>query len=340
MRVLIGSSETMGTGVNVQLRLKALHHLDVPWLPSQIEQREGRIERQGNQHDEIEIYAYATLGSMDATMWQKNERKARFIAAALAGDRSMRRLDDTGSQANQFALAKAIASGDGRMLQKAGLESEVARLERQRAAHIDDQHAVRRRSRTRVWSWSDAKRRVADITQDLAQRQSTRGEAFALDLDGRSITQRKAAGETLVLSNSGSAPARAARSSWHVGRIGGFDLKAEIHRLGRATPPVTLLVLQRCNLAQHIEVERDTTPLGLIARLEHILDHFDVEIDRSVGAATDARRRLEEYEPRLGSPFALQAELDDKRAQLKAIEDDLASCTRSGTRRRTRDQEQ
>ena len=83
IRVLIGSSETMGTGVNVQQRLKALHHLDVPWLPSHIEQREGRIERQGNQNSEIELYAYATLGSMDATMWQNNERKARFIAAAL-----------------------------------------------------------------------------------------------------------------------------------------------------------------------------------------------------------------------------------------------------------------
>ena len=145
VRILIGSSETMGTGVNVQQRLKALHHLDVPWLPSHIEQREGRIERQGNQHDEIELYAYATLGSMDATMWQNNERKARFIAAALSGDRSIRRVEDIGSQANQFAMAKAIASGDGRLMQKAGLENEIARLERQRAAHIDDQHDIRRR---------------------------------------------------------------------------------------------------------------------------------------------------------------------------------------------------
>ncbi|RVD68406.1 lactate dehydrogenase, partial [Mesorhizobium sp. M4A.F.Ca.ET.029.04.2.1] len=88
VRFLIGSSETMGTGVNAQLRLKALHHLDVPWLPSQIEQREGRIVRQGNQHDEVEIFAYATEGSLDATMWQNNERKARFIAAALSGDTS------------------------------------------------------------------------------------------------------------------------------------------------------------------------------------------------------------------------------------------------------------
>jgi hypothetical protein len=113
VRFLIGSSETMGTGVNAQLRLKALHHLDVPWLPSQIEQREGRIVRQGNQHDEVDIFAYATEGSLDATMWQNNERKARFIAAALSGDTSIRRLEDLGEgQANQFAMAKAIASGD------------------------------------------------------------------------------------------------------------------------------------------------------------------------------------------------------------------------------------
>ena len=116
----------------------------MPWLPSDIEQREGRIERQGNQHDEIEIYAYATLGSMDATMWQNNERKARFIAAALSGDRSIRTIDDIGEAANQFALAKAIASGDARLMQKAGLEGEIARLERQRAAHFDDQLNVRR----------------------------------------------------------------------------------------------------------------------------------------------------------------------------------------------------
>ena len=161
VRVLIGSSETMGTGVNVQQRLKALHHLDVPWLPSQIEQREGRIERQGNQHAEIEIYAYATLGSMDATMWQNNERKARFIEAALSGDRTIRRLEDEGGQANQFAMAKAIASGDSRLMRKAGLESEIARLQRQRAAHVDDQHAIRRRIRDAMRDQAHAEARIS-----------------------------------------------------------------------------------------------------------------------------------------------------------------------------------
>ena len=185
IRILIGSSDTMGTGVNVQLRLKALHHLDVPWLPSQIEQREGRIERQGNQHDEIEIYAYATLGSMDATMWQNNERKARFIAAALSGDRSIRTLEDAGSQANQFALAKAIASGDSRLIQKAGLAGEIARLERQRAAHFDDQLNVRRQIANARSDIAAAQDRLAGIAQDLTRRTPTRGDAFAMTLEDR-----------------------------------------------------------------------------------------------------------------------------------------------------------
>ena len=198
VRILIGSSETMGTGVNVQQRLKALHHLDVPWLPSQIEQREGRIERQGNQHDEIDIYAYATLGSMDATMWQNNERKARFIEAALSGDRTIRRIEDAGSQANQFAMAKAIASGDSRLMRKAGLESEIARLQRQRAAHIDDQHAIRRQIRDARHDQAHAEGRIRAITSDLARRQSTRGDAFTMEIEGRTITQRKAAGASLL----------------------------------------------------------------------------------------------------------------------------------------------
>lgn len=99
--------------------------------------------RQGNQHDEVDIFAYATKGLLDATMWQNNKRKARFIAAALSGDTSVRRLEDLSKgQANQFAMAKAIASSDQRLMQKAGLEVDIARLERLRTVHIDDQHAA------------------------------------------------------------------------------------------------------------------------------------------------------------------------------------------------------
>ncbi|RWX59592.1 lactate dehydrogenase, partial [Mesorhizobium sp. M4B.F.Ca.ET.089.01.1.1] len=199
VRFLIGSSETMGTGVNAQLRLKALHHLDVPWLPSQIEQREGRIVRQGNQHDEIDIFAYATEGSLDATMWQNNERKARFIAAVLSGDTSIRRLEDLGEgQANQFAMAKAIASGDQRLMQKAGLETDIARLERLRAAHIDDQHAVRRQIRDAERDIEHSTRRIAEIGNDVEHRVPTAGEAFVMSVANVAYSERKEAGRALM----------------------------------------------------------------------------------------------------------------------------------------------
>jgi hypothetical protein len=323
VRVLIGSSDTMGTGVNVQQRLKALHHLDVPWLPSQIEQREGRIERQGNQHDEIDIFAYATLGSMDATMWQNNERKARFIEAALSGDRTIRRIEDAGSQANQFAMAKAIASGDSRLMQKAGLESEIARLQRQRAAHVDDQHAVRRQIRDARLDQARAEARVRAITIDLTRQQSTRGDAFTMEIEGRTVTQRKTAGASLLTKVRLAARARAERS-WTVGRIGGFDLTCDIQPSrhdGRLEPH---LALERTDFPQSIGIDGETTAVGIIARLEHALDRMDTEIEEPRRHVTDTKARLAGYEPRLGETFPLQGELDSKLAQLAAIEADLA----------------
>jgi N12 class adenine-specific DNA methylase len=325
VRVLIGSSDTMGTGVNAQQRLKALHHLDVPWLPSQIEQREGRIERQGNQHDEIVIYAYATLGSMDATMWQNNERKARFIEAALSGDRAIRRLEEEGGQANQFAMAKAIASGDSRLMRKAGLESEIARLQRQRAAHLDDQHAIRRQIRDAMRDQYYAEARVRAITADLARRQATRGDAFVIEIEGRTITQRKAAGAAL-LTKIRLAVRERIRRTWTVGRIGGFDLTCAIRSSLRDGRPEPDLTLERTEFAHVIDLDAETTAAGIIARLEHALDRMEAELEEHRRRGTDAKVRLAGYAPRLGEVFPLQTELDDKRAQLAEIEANLASA--------------
>ncbi len=324
VRVLIGSSDTMGTGVNVQQRLAALHHLDVPWLPSQIEQREGRIERQGNQHGEIDIYAYATLGSMDATMWQNNERKARFIEAALSGDRTIRRIEDAGSQANQFAMAKAIASGDSRLMRKAGLESEIARLQRQRAAHLDDQHAVRRQVRDARLDRANAEGRISAITADLARRQPTRGDQFTIDIEGRTMTQRKAAGAAL-LTKIRLALREGTRRSWTIGRFGGFDQTCALRVRRRDLRPEPLLLVERTDFAQPIAIDGETTAVGIIARLEHALDRMETELGEQRRRVSDAKARLTGYAPRLGETFPLQGELDAKLALLAEIEADLAS---------------
>lgn len=265
VRFLLGSSETMGTGVNAQLRLKALHHLDVPWLPSQIEQREGRIVRQGNQHDEVDIFAYATEGSLDASMWQNNERKARFIAAALSGDTSIRRLEDLGEgQANQFAMAKAIASGDERLMQKAGLEADIARLERLRAAHDDDQYAVRRQIRDAKRDIETATRRIAEIGEDLIRLIPTAADSFTMTVLGEVHDERKEAGRALMREILTLVQLRQ-HGEVHLASIGGFDLIYEGERFGKADGYRYATLLQRTGADYEIDLAVTVTPLGAIS---------------------------------------------------------------------------
>ena len=322
-RVILGSTAKMGTGANVQTRLVAEHHLDVPWLPSDIEQREGRIERQGNQNEEIGIYAYATLGSMDATMWQNNERKARFIAAALSGDRSIRRIEDVGSQANQFAMAKAIASGDSRLIHKAGLETEIARLRRQRAAHADDQQDVRRRIHDERHNRQHAEDRIVAIRQDMTRHTPTKGEAFTMQVGERTFTERKAAGSVL-LSEVRLAVLERDTRDWTIGQIGGFELTCSIGRDFRTGDLKPSLLLNRTGYAQEVAVDDDLTALGLVARLEYALDRFEDDIEKQVRRRDTAIIRLKGYEARLGEAFPLQGELDDKLARMAELDADLS----------------
>ncbi|MBB6469427.1 N12 class adenine-specific DNA methylase/adenine-specific DNA methylase [Aminobacter lissarensis] len=323
VRFLLGSSDTMGTGVNAQLRLKALHHLDVPWLPSQIEQREGRILRQGNQHDVIDIFAYATEGSMDAQMWQNNERKARFIAAALSGDTSIRRLEDLGEgQANQFAMAKAIASGDPRLMQKAGLEADIARLERLRSAHQDDQFAIRRQIRDAERDIEHSTRRIGEIGEDLEHLVPTVGDAFGMMVGQERFTERKLAGRALMkeiltlvqLQHEGETV---------IATVGGFELSYSGERFGQdGYRYATMLV--RTGAETEIELPVTTTPLGAVAKLEHVLAHLEEEQDRTRHRLAEAERRLASYRSREGGAFAFSDEMADKRRQLGEIEKSLA----------------
>ncbi|MCZ7866085.1 MULTISPECIES: DEAD/DEAH box helicase family protein [Agrobacterium] len=325
VRFLIGSSETMGTGVNAQLRLKALHHLDVPWLPSQIEQREGRIVRQGNQHEEVDIYAYATEGSLDASMWQNNERKARFIAAALSGDTSIRRLEDVSEgAANQFAMAKAIASGDERLMQKAGLEADIARLERLRAAHEDDQYAVRRQMRDAEREIEISARRIDEIGQDIARLRPTAGDAFAMTVLGQEYAERKEAGRALMkeiltllqLQQEGEG---------HLATIGGFDLAYDGERIGKGDGYRYETLLQRTGADYEIDLAITVTPLGAISRLEHALSGFDEEQRQHRRRLEEAERRLVSYRSRDGGAFAFADDLKEKRLTLRTIEAQLAA---------------
>src|SRR4029434_9495604 len=168
IRVLIGSTQKMGTGTNVQKRLVALHHLDAPWKPAEVEQRDGRILRQGNNNEEVAIYRYVTEGSFDAYMWQALETKARFINQVMTGDSAVRQAEDIGSQELSYAEVKAIASGNPAVLTLAEADAELKRLTVLKKHHADEQYLARRKLRELPGDITRLERRRDRLTQDIA----------------------------------------------------------------------------------------------------------------------------------------------------------------------------
>jgi hypothetical protein len=147
IRILFGSTAKMGERTNVQTRLVALHHLDAPWRPADIEQREGRILRQGNQNEYVKIFRYVTEGSFDAYMWQTLETKCRFITQVMSGDATMRHAEDVDSTALTYAEVNAIASGNPLVIEKATIDAGVMRLTRLKRQHAESLYQMRYRVR-------------------------------------------------------------------------------------------------------------------------------------------------------------------------------------------------
>ena len=166
--MLLGSTQKMGTGTNVQKRLVALHHLDAPWKPAEVEQREGRILRQGNENEEVAIYRYVTEGSFDAYMWQALETKARFINQIMTGENGVRRAEDIGGQELSYAEVKAIASGNPAVLTLAEADAELQRLTILKRNHADEQYLARRNVRDLPEQIERLTQRLSDLTADMA----------------------------------------------------------------------------------------------------------------------------------------------------------------------------
>ena len=189
--------------------------------------------------------------------------RLRFIDAAVSGDRSVRRIEDAGSQANQFALAKAIASGDERLMRKAGIASEIARLERLRDSHFDDQFAIRRKIDFGEKRLEDATRRIEAITQDLARRIPTRGDVFTMTVGEQQFTERKVAGETLIAFVRKMKPQKPGATA-PIAAIGGFTIVARTSYFD----DIELRLDRARKSSDAIAYEKDVTPLGLVSRLE------------------------------------------------------------------------
>jgi hypothetical protein len=186
VRILIGSTEKMGAGTNVQRRLRALHHLDAPWRPRDIEQREGRILRQGNLNPEIEIYRYVTEGSFDAYMWQTLETKARFIQQVMSGQTSVRSAEDLEGGALTYAEIKAIASGNPAVMEKVKIDTEIRKIDQLKSAHLNQQHSIRWQIRALPQQIDEAGATLACVKADILTRDADSSDEFSMTPPTRS----------------------------------------------------------------------------------------------------------------------------------------------------------
>ena len=313
VRVLIGSTQKMGTGTNVQQRLVALHHLDAPWKPAEVEQREGRILRQGNTNEEVAVYRYVTEGSFDAYMWQALETKARFIGQVITGHNAARRAEDVGGQELSYAEVKAIASGNPAVLTLAEADAELQRLALLKKNHLDEQYVARRSVR-------DLPGRIASLSERLGQLSADQATVTAHAHDAVIINGRETAREDVlsVLGRQLDALPHEVRQERRL-PLGVYrGLRFGVVLCPRFPPEI---YLEGATTRHDRLIRGNHGPRAVLNALERLAAGYGPEMARVRQDLSIAESQLRDYQDRVGKPFvhdAYQSELAALRDQLKA----------------------
>jgi hypothetical protein len=318
VRIVIGSTEKMGAGTNVQRRLRALHHLDAPWRPRDIEQREGRILRQGNLNPEIEIYRYVTEGSFDAYMWQTLETKARFIQQVMSGRVSVRTAEDVEGGALTYAEIKAIASGNPAVMEKVKIDTEIRKLDQLRAAHLNQQHTIRWQLRSLPDQISSTSEALDHLHTDIATRDAHDSGEFTMTVGNQTFSGKGAREEA------GRALARAVLSRRDDyapkvrATIRGFEI---LSRDKPAAPVPDLFIRGAGTYAAHINPDN---PSGTIQSIEHTLRALDKIAGDERHRVERLEKTLSDYQAQAGRPFEHDAQFKEllaRQAQLNVALD-------------------
>lgn len=321
--VLIGSTERMGVGTNVQTRAVALHHLDCPWRPADLHQREGRILRQGNQNPEVQILRYVTEGSFDGYLWQTVERKARFINQVMRGRLDVREIEDIGDSALSYSEVKALATGDPRVMEKAQADAELTRLERLARAHDRSQQRLTHTAQMNHARADRLTQEAEALAAALARRQPTRGDAFVLGVNGTALTHRAEAGErlrtlaerTLLGRHAPEGPAT------ELATLGGLTITASCVR-DQHGPEVSLAIAGVPGEEIRLDLDelRHADPAGLISRLERRLTALDQRQADTLDQAARCRTEANHASEQLGTPFPHAEALAAARARAREID--------------------
>jgi N12 class adenine-specific DNA methylase/O-acetyl-ADP-ribose deacetylase (regulator of RNase III)/SAM-dependent methyltransferase len=312
IRILFGSTQKMGTGTNVQERLIALHHIDAPWRPADVEQREGRILRQGNRNKTVQIYRYVTEASFDAYMWQTLETKAKFIHQVMSGDTHIRHIEDIDSRALTYAEVKAIASGNPLVIEKASVDAEITRLTRLRSQHAETQFRIRSELRRSKEALPVIGQRIENIKLDIARRIDTRGDAFQIELEKQVVKDRGIAGELL---NRIARRVAGSTNSHVIGSFAGFQVLAR-----PAVLQPTDIVLKGHN---YYTAHVSETALGTIRSLEHAAQNLEERLAYHQRELADTEKKSGELEAKIGQAFEHEGKLESLCTRQKELEEAL-----------------
>lgn len=311
VRILIGSTGKLGTGVNVQNKVISIDHLDCPWKPSDITQRNGRGVRQGNENPEIMIKQFVAKGTFDAYLWQIQEQKLRYITQILTGKHIARSCEDVDETVLSAAQFKAAATDNPMVAQKMELENRVTELKILRGAWSNEQLSLERKIST-IYPGQIKRyeKEIDQIGEDIKLLNQSAGSDFSIVLDGKRYTERSEAGEAFgLLYRMIKEGAKDDSEEFEIGAYRSFPLYLSVGYVSR-------LVL-RYN--HHYATEVGTSALGAITRIEHLAE-------RIPGYLKEAQRELEEVQKQLavaqqqvGQPFIYEDELSEKSAQLTEI---------------------
>lgn len=313
VRVLLGSTAKMGAGTNVQTRLAALHHLDCPWRPADIEQREGRILRQGNINKTVKIYKYVTENTFDAYNWSILENKQKFIGQLMSGKNPSRSCEDVDEAALSYAEVKALASGDPRIIEMTDLDSQVTKLKLLKANHESQRYLLEDQLiQFFPKAINRTKEQITGLEKDLAVLQAhplPDKEHFTITVAGQTYTERKAAGQAII-----DACTRMTDVSERVplGEYRGFPMT-----LWADTATQKFQVTMKQSLSHTIELGSD--PVGNIARLENALAAIAENLEQNRGKLENLNAQMEEAKQEVKRPFPQEQELAEKTSRLNVL---------------------
>ena len=311
VRVLIGSTFKMGAGTNVQRKLVALHHLDIPWRPSDIEQREGRMIRQGNENDHVVVYRYVTKGTFDAYMWQTIENKQKFISQIMTSKTPVRSCEDIDEQALSYAEVKALAVDNPYIMEKMTLDVEVARLKLIKANYLSQKYALE--DKVLKYFPNEIRymtERAQGYAADIAVYGQNKTDDFpGMTLQDRQYAEKKDAGTELI----GICKSMTNPEQKEIGMYRGFTLLLHYDTIAK-----TFRLTMKGTVSHTIDLGADV--LGNIQRMENALSKLPERLDACNKSIRELQAQMENAKQEIQKPFGQEQELAEKTKRLAALD--------------------